>query len=174
MSDRPRKAAPSTAAIDSDDADGTVTAWSLATFTLSVPSPRHFLVHSSPLSRTRWLMLAGLLVMSPRLLIFMAGEPRTLLTPLEAFLAFQLGITLFAVSVGVLVNVRAPSGIYLHPYLQVQRLPLALSTHLRRQTIQVDPSSPIRYSPLSPARHSCCPSQRTTPPELGCYLPCSP
>jgi hypothetical protein len=131
MSDRPRKAAPSTAAIESDDADGTVTAWSLATFTLSVPSPRYFLVHSSPVSCARWLVLAGLLVMSPRLLIFMTGEPRTLLTPLEAFLAFQLGITLFAVSVGVLVNVRVSPGISLHPHLQVQRLPLALCTHLR-------------------------------------------
>lgn len=38
----------------------------------------------------------------------MAGESRTLLTPLEAFLAFQLGILMFGVSLGVLVNVREP------------------------------------------------------------------
>jgi len=83
MSDGPQKR--SAAAIDSDDADGTITAWSLAAFVLLI-------------------VLAGLFVISPRLLIFMAGEPRTLLTPLEAFLAFQFGILLFAVSLGVLVN----------------------------------------------------------------------
>jgi len=51
-----------------------------------------------------------LLVISPRLLIFMTGESRTSLTTLEAFLAFQFGILLFAVSLGVLVNV--PSGAF--------------------------------------------------------------
>lgn len=56
----------------------------------------------------RLLALAGLLVLSPRLLIFTTGEPRTLLTPLEAFLAFQFGILLLGVSIGVLVNVREP------------------------------------------------------------------
>lgn len=45
----------------------------------------------------------------------MAGEPRTLLTPLEAFLAFQFGILLSAVSLGVLVNVRKPSAIFIIP-----------------------------------------------------------
>lgn len=57
-------------------------------------------------SYVRLLALAGLLVVSPRLLIFTTGEPRTLLTPLEAFLAFQFGILLSGVSIGVLVNVR--------------------------------------------------------------------
>jgi len=90
MLERPQKAVPLTPAIDSDDdADGTITAWSLAAF-------------------ASLLVLAGLFVISPRLLIFMTGEPRTLLTPLEAFLAFQFGILLFAVSLGVLAN--APSG----------------------------------------------------------------
>ncbi|KAF9651548.1 hypothetical protein BDM02DRAFT_3065306, partial [Thelephora ganbajun] len=56
----------------------------------------------------RLLVLAGLFVISPKFLIFMTGEPRTLLTPLEAFLAFQFGVLLFAVSLGVLVN--SPSG----------------------------------------------------------------
>lgn len=41
----------------------------------------------------------------------MTGESRTLLTNLEAFLAFQFGILLFAVSLGVLVNVRPTFGI---------------------------------------------------------------
>jgi len=41
----------------------------------------------------------------------MTGEPWTLLTPLEAFLAFQFGTLLFAVSLGVIVNVREPSAI---------------------------------------------------------------
>ena len=63
------------------------------------------------ISCTRLVVLAGLFVISPRLLIFMTGEPRTLLTPLEAFLAFQFGILLFAVSLGVIVNVREPSAI---------------------------------------------------------------
>ncbi|KAF9792223.1 hypothetical protein BJ322DRAFT_1027832 [Thelephora terrestris] len=88
LSDKPQKTGPSAATINTDDADGTITGWSLATFALL-------------------LVLAGLLVVSPRLLIFMTGESRTLLTPLEAFLAFQFGILLFLVSVAVLVN--APS-----------------------------------------------------------------
>jgi hypothetical protein len=70
-----------------------------------------FLTNGSHVSRARLLVLAGLFVISPRLLIFMAGESRTILTPLEAFLAFQFGILLFAVSVGVLINVCAPSDI---------------------------------------------------------------
>jgi len=89
MSDKPPKAGPSVAPIDSDDADGTITAWSLVSFTLL-------------------LILAGLFVVSPRFLIFMTGEPRTLLTPLEAFLAFQFGTLSFVVSLGVLAN--TPSG----------------------------------------------------------------
>jgi len=89
MLDRPQKAAPSTTAIDSDDVDGTITAWSLAAFALL-------------------LILAGLFVISPRLLIFMIGESRTLLTPLETFLALQFGILLFAMSIGILAN--TPSG----------------------------------------------------------------
>jgi len=111
MPDRPRQAVPPTAAIDADDADGTITAWSLAAFTLSVLSPWHVLVGTSHFSCPRLLALAGLFTISPRLLIFMTGEPRTLLTPLEAFLAFQFGILSFGVSLGVLVNVRAPSAI---------------------------------------------------------------
>jgi len=67
------------------------------------------------MSYARLISLAGLFVISPRLLIFMAGEPRTLLTPLEAFLAFQFGTLLFAVSIGVLVNVREPSAIFIVP-----------------------------------------------------------
>jgi len=46
MSDRPQK--QSTVVIDSDDADGTITTWSLATFVLSVPSLRYLLAGSSP------------------------------------------------------------------------------------------------------------------------------
>ena len=49
MLDRPQKPEPPTAAIDSDDADGTITAWSLAVFALSVLPPCHFLVGGSPL-----------------------------------------------------------------------------------------------------------------------------
>jgi hypothetical protein len=71
-------------------------------------------------SCTRLVLLAGLFVVSPRLLIFMTGEPRALLTPLEAFLAFQFGTLLFAVSLGILVNVREPSAI-----------PLFTLTHLK-------------------------------------------
>ena len=111
MSDRPQKAEQSTPVIDSDDADGIVTTWSLAAFVLSVPSPWYFPAGSSLVSCARLLSLAGLFVISPRLLIFMTGEPRTLLTPLEAFLAFQFGILLFSVSIGVLVNVRVPSAV---------------------------------------------------------------
>jgi len=113
MSDRPQKAIQPTAAVDIEDADGTVTAWSVATFALSVSSPLAWvcLTSNSHVSCARLLLLAGLFVVSPRLLIFMAGEPRTLLTPLEAFLAFQFGILLCAVSLGVLVNVREPPAI---------------------------------------------------------------
>jgi len=91
MADRPQEATPNIYASNPDDADGTITAWSLVTFALL-------------------LVLAGLFIISPRLLIFMTGESRTLLTTLEAFLAFQFGILLFAVSLGVLVN--APSGAF--------------------------------------------------------------
>lgn len=58
----------------------------------------------------------------------MAGEPRTLLTPLEAFLAFQFGILLFAVSLGVLVNVRKPSVIFIVPTDMFQ-VPFQRSVH---------------------------------------------
>jgi hypothetical protein len=113
MSDRPQEPAPSTStiSINPDDADGTITAWSLATFTLSVPSPWSPRGWQLIVPCVRLLVLAGLFVVSPRLLIFMAGESRTLLTTLEAFLTFQFGILLFAVSLGVLVNVRRPIGI---------------------------------------------------------------
>jgi len=84
MLDEPRKAAPSTVSVDTDDADGTTTAWSLAASTL--------------------LLVLGLLGFAPGLLMLMTGGPRTLPTPLEAFLAFQFGLTLCGVSFGVLVN----------------------------------------------------------------------
>ena len=46
MPGRPQR--QSTAVIDSDNADGTITAWSLGAFALSVPSPWYFLAGSSP------------------------------------------------------------------------------------------------------------------------------
>jgi len=46
VSDKPQK--QPTAATGSDDIDGTITAWSLATFALSVPFPRYLLAGSSP------------------------------------------------------------------------------------------------------------------------------
>lgn len=112
MSGRPQEPAPSTSAINADDADGTITAWSLATFVLSVLSPQSFSGWWLTAPYIRLLVLAGLFVISPRLLIFMTGESRTLLTTLEAFLAFQFGVLLFAVSLGVLANVRTPRGVH--------------------------------------------------------------
>lgn len=84
-------------------------------FCPSYPLGISWLVAHYDTSCARLIALAGLFVISPRLLIFMAGEPRTLLTPLEAFLAFQFGILLSAVSLGVLVNVRKPSAIFIIP-----------------------------------------------------------
>ena len=103
---KPQKAEPSAATINLDDADGTVTAWSLATFVLFVLYSWPFSGSRLTVQYVRLLVLAGLFVVSPRLLIFMAGESRTILTPLEAFLAFQFGTLWFSVSVAVLVNVR--------------------------------------------------------------------
>ena len=74
-------------------------------------SPWYSPTGSSRVSYTRLSFPAGLFLLSPRLLLFMAGEARTLLTPLEAFLAFQFGTLLCAVSIGVIVNVRKPSAI---------------------------------------------------------------
>ena len=153
MVDSPRKTVPPTAAIGSDDTDGTITAWSLATFTLFVLSPGVFWL-SAHVSCARLLALAGLFTVSPRLLIFMTGEPRTLLTPLEAFLAFQFGILSFGVSLGVLVNVRALSGVSYLPRLRVQRPLLAPCTQFRLQMTRVVANLLIRYSPLSLGRHS--------------------
>lgn len=110
MSEGPQELAPSISLINPDDPDGTITAWSLASFTVSAPSHRYFSGWWLTAPYVRLFILAGLFVISPRLLIFMAGESRTLLTALEAFLAFQFAILLFAVSVGVLVNVRTPHG----------------------------------------------------------------
>jgi hypothetical protein len=108
VSGNPQKAEPPAATINLDDADGTVTAWSLATFILFVLHPWSFSCGWLTVRYVRLLVLAGLFVVSPRLLIFIAGESRTILTPLEAFLAFQFGILWFSVSVAVLVNVRMP------------------------------------------------------------------
>lgn len=92
LSNRPEKTEPSAPISNPDDVDGTMTAWSLGTSILL-------------------LVLSGLFVISPRLLIFMTGESRVVLTSLEAFLALQFGILLFSVSVAVLVNVP-PGALY--------------------------------------------------------------
>lgn len=50
--------------------------------------------------------MAACLTLSPRLLLFISDTgPRTILTPLESFLALHLGIWLFAIALALVFNV---------------------------------------------------------------------
>jgi hypothetical protein len=93
------------------DAVSTFWAWTTASLSVFILD----LSDSHSWRTYRLILISLILSVSPRLLLFVSetaardgpGEKRTILTPLEAFLALHASIWLCAVAISLVLNVRA-------------------------------------------------------------------